>query len=83
MGYRGRPAWQGKPLQSVAHLMRTVIGICCSRCPRERDTKGRYCRKCRAIYMRDYRARKTKEASKTNEYEAIATDQGITLESSG
>lgn len=29
----------------------------CSKCHGERDTVGRYCRKCRADYMREYRVR--------------------------
>lgn len=28
----------------------------CSRCPNERDGAGRFCKSCRAAYMRDYRA---------------------------
>jgi predicted amidophosphoribosyltransferase len=36
--------------------MRDIITVLCSRCRKPVDTVGRYCRACRAEYMREWRA---------------------------
>lgn len=43
----------------------------CSRCREENDTDGRYCRRCRANYMRDWR--KAKPASAYRNIHCIAS----------
>lgn len=45
----------------------------CSRCREENDTNGRYCRRCRANYMRDWR--KTRPANFYRNIHAIASHE--------